>query len=33
VAGAPAAFAFGAVLSMISAALLSRLDLAPSAER
>ena len=33
VAGAPAAFAFGAVISLISAALLSRLDLAPSAER
>jgi MFS family permease len=32
-AGAPAAFAFGAVLSLISAALLSRLDLAPSTER
>jgi hypothetical protein len=32
-AGAPAAFALGAALSLISAAWLSRLDLTPAAER
>jgi len=32
-AGAPTAFALGAALSLISAALLSRLDLAPPTER
>jgi hypothetical protein len=32
-AGAPAAFALGAALSLISAALLSRLDLRPAAVR